>query len=82
MEGKLEDAIGYLDSARELDPRNPAIYAALAAAYRKAGDARNEQAMLDQLAKLNAQEKESIGSAPGDRKAGYAGNKVHEQAPK
>jgi predicted Zn-dependent protease len=82
MEGKLEDAVGYLESARELDPHNPAIYASLASAYRKAGDAKNEHAMLDALAKLNAQEKESISSAPGDRKAGYAGNKVHEQPPK
>ena len=82
MEGKLEDAVGYLESARALDPKNPAIYASLATAYHKSGDAKREQAMLDELAKLNAQEKESIYSAPGDRKAGYAGNKVHEQPPK
>jgi predicted Zn-dependent protease len=81
MEGRVEDALGHLEAARELDPRNPAIYATLAMAYRKAGDAKKEQEMLDELANLNAQEKASIGSAPGDRKAGYAGNKVHEQAP-
>jgi predicted Zn-dependent protease len=81
MEGKLDDAVGYLESARELDPHNPAIYASLATAYRKTGDAKKEQEMLNELAKLNAQEKESISSAPGDRKAGYAGNKVHEQPP-
>lgn len=73
LQGRTEEAIEYLASARELDPRNPAIYTSLATAYRKAGDAKKAREMLDALAQLNAQEKQSIESAPGDRKAGYAG---------
>lgn len=80
MEGSADAAIDYLESARELDPRNPAIYNSLAAAYRKTAEPQKAQAMLDALAKLNAEEKESIGNAPGDRKAGYAGNKAHADA--
>lgn len=70
--GRSEDAIARLEAARALNARNPAVYSNLAIAYRKLGDAQKAQAALAELARLNQQQIEKIGSAPGDRKAGYA----------
>ncbi len=72
MEGRLDDAIGHLNAGRELDPRNPAVYSNLAAVYRRRGDTKQAEELLDILAKLNQEQVEKIRSAPGDRKAGYA----------
>jgi tetratricopeptide (TPR) repeat protein len=72
-EGRLGDAIARLNAGRELDPRNPAVYSNLATAFRRRGDAQQAEAMLAILAKLNLEQVEKIRSAPGDRKAGYAG---------
>ena len=71
MEGRVDDAITQLGVARDLDPRNPAVYSNLAAAYRRRGDAAKAKEMLALLDKLNQEEVERIRNAPGDRKAGY-----------
>jgi Flp pilus assembly protein TadD len=73
MAGNLEDAVVQLERARELDPRNAAIYSNLAKAYQRRGDSQHAQEMLTELAKLNQEKAEKIGAAPGDRKASYAG---------
>jgi tetratricopeptide (TPR) repeat protein len=73
MEGRLDDAIAHLNVGRQLDPRNPAVYSNLAAAFRRRGDTQQAGEMLAILAKLNQEEVERIRSAPGERKAGYTG---------
>jgi len=72
MENRVNEAVAQLNAARELDPRNPAVYSNLAAAYRQRGDTEHAEEMLAILAKLNQEQVERIRSAPGDRKAGYA----------
>ncbi len=69
---RTDDAIARLELARKLDPQNPAVYSNLATAYKKHGDADKAQNALDTLARINQQQVEKIGNAPGDRKAGYA----------
>jgi tetratricopeptide (TPR) repeat protein len=76
MEGRMDDAINQLDVARELDPKNSAIYSNLAAAYRRRGDTARAEEMLAILDKLNKEEIERIRNAPGDRKAGNMANPV------
>lgn len=71
MEGRVDDAIMHLNVARELDPKNSAVYSNLAAAYRRRGDTARAEEMLAILAKLNQEEVDRIRTAPGDRKAGY-----------
>jgi len=71
MERRVDDAIVHLNVARELDPKNSAVYANLAAAYRRRGDTARAEEMLAILDKLNKEEIERIRNAPGDRKAGY-----------
>lgn len=71
MAGRVNDAIEQLNAARELDPKNAAVYSNLATAYRKRGDTARAEEMLAVLAKLNEEEVERIRSAPGDRKASY-----------
>ena len=70
--GQIESAIQHLESARQLDPENPAVYANLAKAYQKHGDAQLAQNALTKLEQLNQQQADRINSAPGDRKFGYA----------
>jgi tetratricopeptide (TPR) repeat protein len=70
-ERRLDDAIAQLNVARELDPKNPAVYSNLAAAYRRRGDTAKAEEMLATLAKLNSEEVDRIRNAPGDRKSGY-----------
>lgn len=72
LENRLDDALSRLEAGRRLDPRNPAVYSNLAAAYRRKGDAAQADAMLAILAQLNREEAERMNSASGDRKAGYA----------
>lgn len=76
MEGRMDDAIEHLDAARELDPKNSAVYSNLAAAYRRRGDRARAEEMLAILARLNKEEEERIRNAPGDRKAGYVAKPV------
>ncbi len=76
MEGRMDDAIAHLKVARELDPKNSAVYSNLAAAYRRRGETARAEEMLAILDKLNKEEIERIRNAPGDRKAGYMSNPV------
>jgi tetratricopeptide (TPR) repeat protein len=71
MESRLDDAIQHLEAARELDPKNPAVYSNLAVGYRRRGDTARAEEALATLARLNKEEEERIRTAPGDRKAGY-----------
>jgi len=69
--GHVDYAIARLETARRIDPRNPAVYSNLANAYRRAGNVEKADEALASLSKLNLEEKERIGAAPGDRKTGY-----------
>lgn len=73
MADRPADAIAHLERARQLEPSNPAVYASLAKAYERRGDSEHAQQALATLAKLNQEQADKIASAPGDRKAGYAG---------
>jgi DNA-binding SARP family transcriptional activator len=84
MEGRVDDSISHLETARQLDPRNPSVYAQLTKAYRLHGDPQQAQAMLATLAQLNQEQAETIRSAPGDRKTGYSGpalTRENQEAP-
>jgi tetratricopeptide (TPR) repeat protein len=81
MEDRLDEAIAHLNIGRQLDPKNPAIYSNLAAAYRRRGDAQSAQEMLAILARLNQEQVQKIGAAPGETKAGYAA-RVPAQSPR
>ncbi len=52
-EGRVDDAIVELDHARGLEPKNVAIYALLAVAYRRKGENRQATAMLETVKELN-----------------------------
>lgn len=60
MSARPDDAIGQLEQARTLDPRNPAVYSYLAAAYRNKGDIAEAKKALATLAQLNQQQISSI----------------------
>jgi tetratricopeptide (TPR) repeat protein len=77
--GHLEDAIAHLEIARNLEPGQPAVYANLAKAYQRHGDTKPAQAALAALEKLNQEQADRIGAAPGDRKVGYAGGALPEE---
>jgi tetratricopeptide (TPR) repeat protein len=77
--GRLEDAIAHLEIARHLEPGQPSVYANLAKAYERRGDTRSAQEALAALEKLNQEQANRIRSAPGDRKAGYAGGALPEE---
>jgi tetratricopeptide (TPR) repeat protein len=71
LERRWSDAIARLEAARQLEPRNPTVYANLAQAYRLSGDQQRAQQILAILAQINQEQVERIRSAPGERKAGY-----------
>jgi tetratricopeptide (TPR) repeat protein len=71
---RIEEAVAQLELARQLDPRNRAVYSALAIAYRRAGQAEKSREALTVLAGLNRQEAARIGSANGGH-AGYTGGR-------
>ena len=77
--GQLETSIQHLQKASELDPGSPAVYANLAKAYQRRGDAQLAQDALKTLQKLNQQQADRINSAPGDRKLGYASQNLAGQ---
>jgi tetratricopeptide (TPR) repeat protein len=77
--GRLEDAITHLEKARQLEPDQPAVYANLAKAYQRRGDTKQAEGALAALEKLNQEQANRIGAAPGDRKAGYAGRALPEE---
>jgi tetratricopeptide (TPR) repeat protein len=70
LSGKVDDAILHLEAARQRDPRNRAIYPALADAYRRAGRPDQAKQTLSALSELNQLEIERIRLA-GDGHAGY-----------
>ncbi len=67
---KVDDAIAQLEAGRQLDPRNRAVYAALATAWRRAGNPDKAREALARLAELNREEAARVGSADGGH-AGY-----------
>jgi len=69
LNNRQDEALEHLEKARELDPRNPAVYVQLRAAYRKRGESQKAEEMLGVLARLNAEEAARINAAPGDRRA-------------
>ncbi len=69
LENRLPEAIAHLESGRELDPHNPAVYPSLAAAYQRAGNPGKARAALLALATLNKEQAARIASAAG----GHAG---------
>jgi len=71
---RTEEAVAQLESAKHLDPRNRAVYSALATAYRRAGQPEKAREALAVLAELNRQEAARIGSADGGH-AGYTGGR-------
>ncbi|MGA3024565.1 MAG: tetratricopeptide repeat protein [Bryobacteraceae bacterium] len=73
------EAITQLERGRQLDPRNRAVYAALATAWRQAGKPDKAQEALAALAELNRQEAARIGSADGGH-SGYSGGRPGEDA--
>ncbi len=80
MAGRLQDAIAHLETARQLEPGNQSVYANLAKAYQRRGDVQHAQDALATLQKLNQAQADRISSAPGDRKMGYAGQRVSDEA--
>jgi predicted Zn-dependent protease len=78
--GLLQDAIACLETARRLEPDNQSVYANLAKAYQRRGDIQQAQDALATLEKLNQAQADRISSAPGDRKMGYAGQHLSDEA--
>jgi tetratricopeptide (TPR) repeat protein len=67
MQDRLDDAIAHFELARQLEPRNTAIYSHLATAYRRKGNPQEAQKMLSILANLNEEQAEKIRSGPPGR---------------
>jgi tetratricopeptide (TPR) repeat protein len=80
MADKLDDAIAHLEKARKIEPGNASVYANLAKAYQRRGDPQRAQEMLGILTNLNEAKAERIRTAPGDRKAGYVGSGIEQEA--
>jgi predicted Zn-dependent protease len=78
--GLLQDAIACLETARRLEPDNQSVYANLAKAYQRRGDIQQAQDALATLEKLNQAQADRISSAPGDRRMGYAGQHLSDEA--
>jgi predicted Zn-dependent protease len=76
MEDRADDAIAQLEHARELDPRNPAVYSYLASAYRSKGDMQHAKEMLATLARLNQDQVTAIrdsGTTTGEHRGDVNG---------
>ncbi len=69
LDDKPAEALPYLEKGRQLDPRNTSVYRHLARVYKKLGQPKQAQEMLNALEELNAEEAKKINSAPGERKA-------------
>jgi len=74
MDGRIDDAIAHLETARQMRSDQPSIYASLAKAYQRKGDSQHAQEALAKLQSLNQAQAERIRSAPGERKMSYGGN--------
>ena len=79
MTGRAGDSIAHLETARQLEPGNQSVYANLAKAYQRHGDIQQAQNALATLQRLNQAQADRIGSAPGDRRMGYAGHGVADE---
>lgn len=79
--GRIPEAVVQLEAAASLDSRNPAVYANLAAAYRRQGENDKATQALATLAQLNKEQVEKISEAPGDRKAGYVNGGASSKPP-
>jgi len=75
---RIDQAIAHLQTARQMRPNQPAIYATLAKAYQKLGDAQQAQEALAKLESLNQAQAERIRSAPGERKMSYGGTQAKQ----
>jgi predicted Zn-dependent protease len=73
MDGRVDDAVAQLDSARSLDPQNPAVYSNLAAALRRKGDTKRLGEVLAILARLNQQQVTQIRDV-GTKNGEHRGN--------
>jgi tetratricopeptide (TPR) repeat protein len=80
MADHMVDAIAHLETARQLEPGNLSVYANLAKAYRRVGDMQQAQDALATLQMLNQAQADRISSAPGDRKVGYVGRGLADEA--
>jgi tetratricopeptide (TPR) repeat protein len=83
LDARVDAAIERLETGRRLSPQNPAVYALLAAAYRRSGRFAEAEAMLAILAKLNQEQAQRIRTAPGDAKAipGASGGSAARKKP-
>jgi len=80
MSDRLDEAISQLETARTLDPENPAVYSYLAAAFRRKGDLPRAREALAVLARLNNEQVTSIreeGATNGEHRGNVA--KVRNQ---
>lgn len=71
LENRSQDALAHLEAARQLEPRSAAVYANLAAVYRRLNDVQQAEQALAVLHEINDEQVARIANAPGDRKAGY-----------
>ncbi len=81
MAGKTDKAIAHLEKAREIDPKNTAVYAHLAAAYRRQGNLSKAREMLAILARLNQQNAESYRNSPSGRHKSYVSSGMAQAPP-
>ncbi|HTS12674.1 MAG TPA: tetratricopeptide repeat protein [Candidatus Limnocylindrales bacterium] len=80
MGDRVDEAISQLETARTLDPENPAVYSYLAAAFRRKGDLSQAREALAVLARLNNEQVTSIreeGATNGEHRGNVA--KVRNQ---
>jgi predicted Zn-dependent protease len=73
LSSRMDDAIAHLEAARRMRPSEPSIYASLAKAYHRKGDAQRAQEAIATLESLNQAQADRIRNAPGERKTGYTG---------
>lgn len=68
--GRVDQAVAHLARALELAPKNPAVYAHLAVAYRRQGHAEEAQKMVATLAVLNLEQAQKY-KTDSPNKPGY-----------
>jgi tetratricopeptide (TPR) repeat protein len=68
--GRVDDAVAHLEKARQLAPKNPAVYSHLAIAYGRQGHSDEAQRMLAILAALNQQQTQKY-KTDSPNKPGY-----------
>lgn len=81
MAGQLDKAIVHLEKARTLDPQNTAVYAHLAAAYRRKGNIEKVKQMLAILMRLNQEKAASYRTGSGQERSGYVGGGMKQTPP-